>query len=100
MRNAMAVSHTPVARATIILFQSQMAILVSSMNIANAAPEEDVHAKHDQQRRASEGQVTRDLGRIDRKGIRVLSSNSLSVWVRTNCKSIMTLGKRAVRRWA
>ena len=59
----MAVSHTPVARATIILFRSQMAILVNSMRFAKAAPEEDVHAKHDQQRRGSEGQVTQDLGR-------------------------------------
>ena len=59
----MAVSHTPVARATIILFQFQMAILVSFVSFTQASAEEDVHAKHDQQRRGSEGQVTQDLGR-------------------------------------
>jgi len=48
MRDAMVVSHTPVARATIILFRFQMAILVSFMSFAKATPEEDVHAKHDQ----------------------------------------------------
>jgi hypothetical protein len=63
MRNAMAVSHTPVTIPTIILFQIQIAILVNSMNFAKAAPEEDVHAKHDQQRRGSEGYVSQDLGR-------------------------------------
>jgi len=54
----MVVTHTPVTRTTMILFQSQMAILVSSMSFAKATPEEDVHAKYDQQQRGSVGQVT------------------------------------------
>ena len=57
--------HTPVAKATIIFFLSQMAILTASISFAKATPgpEEDVHAKHDQQRRGSEGQVSKDLAR-------------------------------------
>jgi hypothetical protein len=54
----MTVTHTPVTRTTIILFQSQMTILVSSMSFAKATAEGDVRAKYDQQRSGSVGQVT------------------------------------------
>jgi len=51
----MLIPHTPVAKATMIFFLSQMAILMTSISFAKATPEEDVHAEHDQQRRGSEG---------------------------------------------
>jgi hypothetical protein len=53
----------PVAIATIALFFSQMAILAPSISFFKNTTGEDVHAKHDQQRRGSEGQVSKDLGR-------------------------------------
>ena len=59
----MLVPHTPVAKATTIFFLFQMAILMASISFTKATPEEDVHAKHDQQRRGSKGQVSKDLGR-------------------------------------
>ena len=65
MRNATLIPHTPVADATTIIFLSQMAILFASISFkfANGVPEEDVHAKHDQQQRGSEGNVSKDLER-------------------------------------
>ncbi len=58
MRNATLVPHILVAKATIILFLSQIAILTASVSIVKGVPEEDEHAKHDQERGGSEGQVT------------------------------------------
>jgi hypothetical protein len=63
MRNPMLIPHIPVAKTTIIFFLSQMAILMASVSFAKATPEGDVHAKHDQQGRGSEGQVSKDLER-------------------------------------
>lgn len=57
------VPHTLVAKTTTIFFLSQMAILMTSISFAKAIPEGDVHAKHDQQGRGSEGQVSKDLER-------------------------------------
>ena len=61
MRNATLVTHTPVAKATIIFFLSQMAILMASISFTKTTPEGDVHAKHDQQRSRSGGHVSKDL---------------------------------------
>jgi hypothetical protein len=61
MRNETLIPHKLVARAMIIFFLFQMAILMASISFARAIPEEDIHAKHDQQRRGSEGQVSKDL---------------------------------------
>jgi hypothetical protein len=62
MRNAILTPHTPVAKATIIFFLSQMAILMASISFAKATSEEYLHAKHHQQGRSGEGQVSKDLG--------------------------------------
>lgn len=53
--------HMAIARAAIIFFLFQMAILMASLSFAKAMPEEYVHAKHHQQRRGREGQVSEDL---------------------------------------
>jgi hypothetical protein len=63
MRNATLIPHTPVAKATMIFFLFQMAVLMASISFAKTTPEGDVHAKHDQQGRGSEGQVSKDLER-------------------------------------
>ncbi len=59
----MLVTHILVARATIILFLSQIAILTASVSFEKGVPEEDEHAKHDQERRGNESQVTQALKR-------------------------------------
>ena len=51
----MFVPHIPNAAATIILFLSQIAILVVFMSFVRTAAEENVHSKHDQQRRGNDG---------------------------------------------
>jgi hypothetical protein len=57
MRNAMLIAHIPVMRARITLFLSQIANLMAFISFAKGFPEEDEHAKHDQERRGSEGDV-------------------------------------------
>ncbi len=54
----MLVTNIPVARATIIRFLSQIAILTASVSFEKGDPEEDEHAKYDQERTASESQVS------------------------------------------
>ncbi len=54
----MLITHILVARATIIRFLSQIAILRDSVSFEMGGPYEDEHAKHDQERRGSEGQVS------------------------------------------
>ncbi len=58
MRNAMLVTHILVVRAIIILFLFQIAILTASVSFENGVPEEDEHAKHNQERRGNESQVS------------------------------------------
>jgi hypothetical protein len=54
----MLIPHIPVTMATITLFLSQMAMLAATISFAKSAAEVDAHAKHDQQRRGSEGKVS------------------------------------------
>jgi hypothetical protein len=48
----------PAAIAVITLFFSQMAMLAAAISFAKTVTIEDVHAKYDQQRRGSEGQIS------------------------------------------
>jgi hypothetical protein len=64
MRNATLIPHTPVAKATMIFFLFQMAILMASISFEKTTSKGDVHAKHDQQRRGGGDQVSKDLGKM------------------------------------
>ena len=54
----MLVTHILVVRAIMILFLFQIAILTASVSFENGVPEEDEHAKHNQERRGNESQVS------------------------------------------
>jgi hypothetical protein len=69
MRNIMLIPHISVARATIVPSLSQTVILAAFISFAKATRNEGVHAKHDQERRGSEGQLCQDL-RTEQNGVK------------------------------